>query len=170
VQNALLALAALDAAGFHDTPKIDEAIARTVVPGRFQVAEKNGRVLVFDVGHNPAAAQAFTLALKRRFPGQTICLVTGVMKDKDVAGIMRQYASVARSIIVTKPTVERAADCETLLRAIPEDFRGGRSAFPHVGEAVAEAMGGREDIVCVAGSFHTVGEAMEAMGIEPYGR
>jgi folylpolyglutamate synthase/dihydropteroate synthase len=96
-------------------------------------------------------------------------MVVGIMKDKDVGGILRQYASVASRIIVTRPEVDRAADCDTLLQAIPENFRGRRGAIGGVKEAVSTALGGREEVVCVAGSFHTVGEAMVALGIEPYG-
>jgi dihydrofolate synthase / folylpolyglutamate synthase len=168
VQNAMVALTALAEAGFCEASKTDDGIARTAVPGRFQVVGRDGRFVVFDVGHNPAAAKAFVTALKRRFPGHPPCIIAGVMKDKDVSGVLRQYSSVASRLIVTKPKIGRAADCETLLRGIPADFRGGRDCSTDVDQAVTQALRGREEVICVAGSFYTVGEAMKALGIKPY--
>ena len=37
-----------------------------------------------------------------------------------------------------------------------------------VAAAVEEAFESKEDIVCIAGSFFTVGEAMEYLNLDPY--
>jgi dihydrofolate synthase / folylpolyglutamate synthase len=168
IQNAMVAIKTVQCAGFNDAAKTAEGISRTSLPGRFQIIPHEGRVVVFDVGHNPAAAEAFSTALKRRFDGLSVCMVAGIMKDKDVAGVLRQFCASAGRLILTRPAIERAADCETLLRNVPADYHGPRECVPDVNDAVAAALGGTEKVVCVAGSFHTVGEAMKTMGIQPY--
>jgi dihydrofolate synthase/folylpolyglutamate synthase len=169
VHNAVVAVRAAECAGFHDTSKTLDGIARTALPGRFHVAMVRGRIVIFDVGHNPAAAEAFCFALRRRYGEQTVCMVAGIMKDKDVAGVLRAYCLAASRLILTHPNIERAADGETLLRAVPADFTGRSDYIADVGKAVAAALTSQEHIVCIAGSFHTVGEAMQALNIEPYG-
>ena len=168
IQNALVALKTLEYAGFNDAAKTADGIARTTVPGRFQIVDMDGRLIVFDVGHNPAAAEAFVTALMRRFTAMPMCMVVGIMKDKDLAGVLRQYCFAATRLILTKPNIERAADCKALLSKVPSDFPGKCHSIPTVSEAVQSALTGEEKIVCIAGSFYTVGEAMKAIGIEPY--
>jgi len=62
----------------------------------------------------------------------------------------------------------RASDTLEILRCIPADFAGIGTAAPSVASAVEQALDGPEEIVCIVGSFFTVGEAMEMLGIEPY--
>jgi dihydrofolate synthase / folylpolyglutamate synthase len=168
IQNTLIALKALEYAGFIGAAKTADGIAHTLVPGRFQIINVDDRIVIFDVGHNPAAAEAFVTALMRRFRDTPACMVVGVMKDKDIAGVLRQYCSTAKRLILTKPKIERAADCETLLSKVPSDYTGICSCIPAVSDAVKSALTGDEKIVCFVGSFYTVGEAMKTLGIEPY--
>jgi dihydrofolate synthase / folylpolyglutamate synthase len=169
IQNTMVAIRSAQCAGFTDDAAIVGGIARTRMPGRFHVVGLHGRTVVFDVGHNPAAAEAFSTALRRRYHGFSVCMVAGIMKDKDAAGVLRSYCAVANRLIVTQPKIERAADCDTLLRNIPGDFKGRRDCIADVGTAVLTALQGQEQIVCIAGSFHTVGEAMQTLEVEPYG-
>jgi dihydrofolate synthase/folylpolyglutamate synthase len=168
IQNALVALKTLEYAGFKGASKTADGIAHTTAPGRFQVVRCNGRLVVFDVGHNPAAAEAFVTALMRRFTTTPTCMVVGIMKDKDISGVLRQYCLAAKRLILTKPNIERAADCEVLLSKVPSGFTGKCDCIPTVSDAVKSALAGEEKIVCVAGSFYTVGEAMKTLGVEPY--
>lgn len=169
VGNALLALSALKAAGLNGVPP--EAIARGIsaawLPGRFQVMTVRDRCTVFDVGHNPDAAAAFCQSLRERFKKQSVCLVLGIMKDKDISGMMAHYAAAARQIICTAPATERAASPETLKKLVPGNFKGVVSAAAIVAEAVEASFKSQEDIVCIAGSFFTVGEAMAYLDIDP---
>jgi len=170
VANALLALAALKAAGTSGMPAaaLARGFADARLPGRFQTLFVRNRLTVFDVGHNPDAASALCRSLRERFKKQSICLVLGIMKDKDMAGMMEHYVTVARRIICTAPATERAAAPETLKNMVPGTFNGGLSAVSTVAAAVEEAFESKEDIVCIAGSFFTVGEAMEYLNLDPY--
>ena len=168
IVNALTALHALKAAGFTDAPRVAEGLREARLPGRFQVETVRGRTVVFDVGHNPNAAEAFCNSLQSRFRGKSLSLVLGVMKDKDIAGMMAQYARVAHRLILSAPATERAARPDVLRALVPPEFLGECAISPNVGAAVDAAFQGTEEVICIAGSFFTVGEAMGYLGIKPY--
>jgi dihydrofolate synthase/folylpolyglutamate synthase len=144
-------------------------MAAARLAGRFQALDVRGRTVVFDVGHNPDAADAFCRALRERFRGRPACLVLGIMKDKDVRGMVAHYAARARTIICTAPATERAAAPEAIRDCLPATFKGKVSVAPAVASAVEQAFASPEEIVCVAGSFFTVGEAMKYLRVTPYG-
>jgi folylpolyglutamate synthase/dihydropteroate synthase len=37
-----------------------------------------------------------------------------------------------------------------------------------VGEAVEQSLAGGAELVCITGSFYTVGEAMQCLGVRPF--
>ncbi|MBN2189160.1 MAG: bifunctional folylpolyglutamate synthase/dihydrofolate synthase [Chitinispirillaceae bacterium] len=170
--NAMLALAALKAAGLStgNTAAVESGMSAAWLPGRFQTISVRARTTVFDVGHNPDAANAFCRALRERFKAQPACLVLGIMKDKDIAGMTARYAAAARRIICTAPATERAASPETIKNMVPGTFHGEVLASATVALAVEDAFKFPEDIICIAGSFFTVGEAMTYLNVEPYKR
>ncbi|HJS37734.1 MAG TPA: bifunctional tetrahydrofolate synthase/dihydrofolate synthase, partial [Burkholderiales bacterium] len=92
--NAAAALAVLDAltevlpVGMQD---VRRGLAEVVLPGRFQVLPGRPQVIL-DVAHNPQAARTLAENLGTAgFAPETIA-VFGVLRDKDVAGIVRAVA------------------------------------------------------------------------------
>ena len=168
VQNCLVALKTLEAAGFADLDKAARGTERSFLPGRFQVMKIRDRTVIFDVGHNPDAARQLIKTLKIRFRAQQICIVTGIMKDKDIASILKHYCEYARHLVITQPAIERAADAGFLSQKVPSDFKYLVEVVPRVKDAVESAFNGREDVICVTGSFYTVGEAMVSLNIRPF--
>ena len=175
VTNALLALAALREAGIDDHSAHARGMENARLPGRFQIVTARGREIVFDVGHNPDAAESFCRALERHIrrqsreiDAQSLCIVLGIMKDKDIAGMLPHYAGLARRLILVQPAVDRAAATADLRRCVPVDFAGSCLECRDIPQAVDLALNGSEEVVVVAGSFYTVGEAMRHLGIEPY--
>jgi dihydrofolate synthase/folylpolyglutamate synthase len=168
VLNALTAIRAVEVAGFTDLALLAEGMRAAFVPGRFQVVEVDGRTHVFDVGHNPDAARALTQALAARFPGKTVCVVAGVMHDKDHAQVIAHLCGIASTLILTRPNTDRAEDALVLASDVPAAWSGRVRVAATVAEAVAMAAAEQCDVVCVTGSFYTVGEAMAALGVRPY--
>lgn len=152
---------------------IRKGLAETVWHGRFEIVQNakerfyltvpTGKTLVFDGAHNPHGAQTLRLALQKYFEGKRIHLVIGVLKDKDVLGIVSLIAPLAkRATCVSAPSpramaadelakiVEQYAPCE-----IGNDVHG----------AVQRALDGDCDVVLLAGSltlFETVGKKSQA--------
>ena len=166
--NALTAIRFLEAAGIGDHAAIARGLAGAWLPGRFQTVSLRGKTVVFDVGHNPDAAETICTALRQRFGEAPLCVVPGIMQDKDIAAMMPRYAAVARRIVAATPDTPRAASAATLLRHVPDTFTGEKIEAASVAEAVEAALHGPEVVVCVAVSFFTVGEAMRHR-LAPYG-
>lgn len=167
VRNTLAALASLHAAGPEYAIKkenINRALSTVVLPGRFQRI----RDWIFDVAHNAAGARALAETLAARPAPAPVTIILGVLKDKDWYGIIDALAPVTTHFIITQPLSappERAWDpiqaaahanaCKVPVSLDP-DFR---VAIHH-----AERLPGTK-VVC--GSFHTVGDAMSLLGIDP---
>lgn len=167
VRNTLAALATLHAAGPEYAIRkedINRALSTVSLPGRFQRV----RDWVFDVAHNAAGARALAETLAARPTPAPVTIVLGVLKDKDWYGIIDALAPVANSFIITQPLTapqERAWDpikaaahanaCKVPVSLDP-DFR---TAIQR-----AQSLPGTK-VVC--GSFHTVGDAMSLLGIDP---
>jgi dihydrofolate synthase / folylpolyglutamate synthase len=168
ILNALVAIKTLVTAGFNNFETIARGIGSTHLPGRFQTAEVRGETVVFDVGHNPNAAQSFVETLSAVFPEKSVCIVTGIMKDKDAAGIFEQYCKKASRIVLTRPNIDRSSETGELRMKIPDWYKGEIVEVQNVGEAVESALSSSYDIVGIVGSFYTVGEGMEKLGVTPY--
>jgi dihydrofolate synthase/folylpolyglutamate synthase len=168
VQNALVAIKALNSAGIIDLNAISNALDKTFLPGRFHAEMRKGKTIVFDVGHNPDAAQSFIETCSRRFGEKPMILVIGIMKDKDMAGMFNSYCKKAKGIILTRPDVERSADTDVLKSNVPVWFKEPVYEITGVADAVTAALESPEDLIGIVGSFFTIGEAMVSLGVSPY--
>ncbi|HEV2641767.1 MAG TPA: folylpolyglutamate synthase/dihydrofolate synthase family protein, partial [Candidatus Elarobacter sp.] len=167
VRNTLTALATLSAAGdefWMARDAINRALANVRLPGRFQ---RSGEWL-FDVAHNPAGAQVLAATLGARPVARPLTVVLGVLKDKDWYGIVEALAPVVDRFIMTVPPSAPAdrtwdprpaaahANTHKIPTTIDPDF--------NMAIARARALPGTK---LVTGSFHTVGDAMVRLGVDP---
>lgn len=166
--NALLAMTVLDRLDIADPPSNALALASVHLPGRLQKVIRKGKPWIFDVGHNPQAVEALAETLAALYPNQSILFVVGVMADKDVHAIMKAISASATEIVAVVPSVARAMDSKALLKCIPDSFQGETVSKATVPKGIVVAEHSSADVVCVCGSFFTVGEAMTACGIRPY--
>lgn len=167
VINALLALEAVERASLLDYNACVKGLASTFLPCRFQEFFHNGKRLILDVGHNPDAADAFVKNIKKNFANKNVCIITGIMKDKDYPEIIRNYAQIANTIIFTRPDVERASQPEDLMKSFV-DNKNRCLIRKTICESIETAFSGSYDLICIAGSFFTVGEACKILGINPF--
>lgn len=165
VKNAVMAIEAIKLAGLFVYDSVFRAIKNAYIPGRFEQVTVNGKKVIFDVGHNCQAAEMLKKNLQSYFESKKVCIVTGIMKDKDVAGVLAVYSGFADHIILTHPQIERAELPEKMFLMTKENVREKFSINGTVAGAVSEALSKENDIVCVCGSFYTVGEAFESLGI-----
>jgi dihydrofolate synthase / folylpolyglutamate synthase len=168
VTNALCALNALQCVGINEYKTQKKGLENAFIPGRFQIIEHKGKTIVIDVGHNPDGASVVVSTLDKKFRGKSVCFVTGMMKDKDTSGILKQYCIIADHIILTKPLIARAAQPVELLNAVEIEYLKKCEICSTVSEAVRKALERDEEVVCITGSFYTVSEAFQYLGIDPY--
>lgn len=166
-RNAAVALAILEALGPTlptEAAAVTAGLARAWLPGRF---DRRGRWL-FDVAHNPAGMATLARTLGDHPPREPLHGVLGFMRDKDAGTMIRTMAGVVKRLWVTMPPsapVDRRPDLDALM-----DSTGSPVKVQRDFEAcLAEAADGAGTVV-VAGSFHTVGDAMARLpGFRPYG-
>lgn len=140
---------------------VQKGIRETSLSCRFERREVEEKTVILDVAHNPDAATALCETLRHRFPDRTVCIVAGIMSNKDFPAMIKTYLSIADHLICTRPQTKRAAAAEVLAREVPERRRTVRH---DVATAVGEALKRPEHIVCITGSFFTVGEAVRYLG------
>lgn len=164
LRNAAAALCALDAIRARlpiAMQDVRRGLAEVSIPGRFQVLPGRPQI-VLDVAHNVEAAQtlAGNLAVSS-FAPETVA-VCGMLRDKDMAGVLRVLAPrVTRWHFCSLPG-PRAASAQELLSAFRAiDGKTPASEHPSPSAALAAALGeaGQDDKIVVFGSFFTVGEA-----------
>ncbi|MDR2000674.1 MAG: bifunctional tetrahydrofolate synthase/dihydrofolate synthase [Zoogloeaceae bacterium] len=165
--NASCALAALDAlreclpVAMQD---IRRGLAEVELTGRFQVLPGRPTV-VLDVAHNPQAAQVLADNLgSMAFHPQTWA-VFGMMRDKDIAGViaaLRGRIDYWLPATLSGPRAATAAELAAALAAsgIPGPFplfADAAAAYAHARKQVSE-----NDRIVVFGSFLTVADVLSA--------
>lgn len=160
--NAATALAAAEILadnGFRlDSSALRAGIDAARWPGRMELLSGAPRVLL-DGAHNPDGARALADSLTD-YPRQRLILVTGVMSDKDAAGILAPVLPLAHEVVAVTPAVERSLDAGRLAELCREKglnaVAGGTVAE---GLDLARQRAGAQDLILVCGSLFTVGEA-----------
>ena len=77
--------------------------------GRFEILSQEP-LTIFDGAHNPQGIEAAVESIKLYFKEQRVCLVTGVLRDKDYTHIAKMLASVASCAFTFTPDSPRALD------------------------------------------------------------
>ncbi len=143
------------------------AFARATVPGRF---ERHGR-WIFDVAHNPDGVAALTAALAELAPPGPVHALVSILGDKEWPAMLVELdRAVDVGILTVAPSADtRRWDLEWLERWLADPSRPPARAewhlVPDFEAALAAAMRHAGTIV-VAGSFHTVGDVMAALGMD----
>jgi dihydrofolate synthase/folylpolyglutamate synthase len=167
-RNAAAAIVAFEA--FAGDPlgevTVREALADVRWPGRLEVVSRHPTVIL-DGAHNPAAAEALTVALREFFVWDRLHLVISVSGNKDLGAIVAELAPIADAAYAARNASERSGD------ALPIAERFGAEGkpvevFDSVAEALDAAAAGADDadLVLVTGSLYTVADARRALGLQ----
>jgi dihydrofolate synthase/folylpolyglutamate synthase len=124
--------------------------------------------LLLDGAHNPAGARALREHLAARGP---FVLLFGVMADKDVAGLARELFPLARTVVLTRARIARAAEPAEIARRT-EDLAARVHLEPDARKALrlARRLAEPGDTVVVAGSLYLVGEVLSAISPRKWSR
>jgi len=164
LRNASAALAALDSLRERlplAMQNVRRGLAEVSLPGRFQVLPGRPQV-VLDVAHNPEAAAVLATNLgEGGYAPQTIA-VFGMLRDKDIAGVVRAMAPrITRWHLASLPG-PRGTDASEIFEILSkENIKAPVSQFPTVAAALAAARkeADENDKIVVFGSFLTVADA-----------
>ena len=163
--NCSLALGILDALkgrGFEiDDQKAMAGLANVRLRGRMEMIKEEPRILV-DAAHNAASIEALMRAIGQNIPYDSMVVIFGCNKDKDVQGMLRHIRLGADKAIFTSTGLPRSMDPADLAAAYSERTGKMAQVAPNLKEAVRIASGAvtKEDLICITGSFYLVGLAM----------
>jgi len=168
LRNAAAALAALDAlrqqlpVAMQD---VRRGLAEVALPGRFQVLPGRPQVIL-DVAHNPEAARTLAANLSAGgYAAETIA-VFGMLRDKDVAAVVREVAPRFTRWHLASLGGPRGASAVELARfleaaGVPAPRR--EHATPAAAFAAARSEAGENDKIVAFGSFFIVAEVMQEL-------
>ena len=149
--------------------QIRKGLTKTTWPGRLEIVKlrtQNSelRTVILDGAHNVTGAKALKKAIGDCFNYGRLILVLGILKDKDIKGIVAQLAPLASRIIITRPQTPRAAEPEEIAM-IAKEYPGSIVIKRKVSQAIRQAISyaKSEDIILITGSLYTVGEAKKAL-------
>ena len=167
VANALVAIRVLEAAREAGVAVSADAIERglsdVMWPARLElIAIEGGRRVLLDAAHNVDGARALAAYLRRWHPERP-ALVIGVMRDKDVDGMLAALLPVTSAVVATEAATPRALPAEDLARHVAavdpaRHVRVERDAERAVGLAIGDA-----ETVCVAGSIFLAGAVRDGL-------
>ena len=165
--NTMTALLMLRAAGAPWSVTMAEAgkgLENVKLPGRFH---REGR-FIFDVAHNPDGAAVLAATLKAVGEPRPVAALLTVLTDKDWRGVMGALAPVVDLFVLTSaPTApaSRAWNADEALAYAKS--RGWEAVLEHDFDRAIDTASSLAATVVVTGSFHTVGDAMARLQVDP---
>jgi dihydrofolate synthase/folylpolyglutamate synthase len=138
-------------------------------PGRMQVEVRGGLTWVFDVAHNPAGVETLAATLDRlELPGPRVLLVA-ILSDKDWRAMLPPLLErVDAAVFTIAPTApdSRRWDPEAVAASVDVPRGVAVRVIPDFQAALQRVTTlAPYGTVLVTGSVHTVGDALEALGI-----
>lgn len=147
--------------------QIERAFGLARIAGRL---DQRGRWL-FDVAHNPDGMRSLARALASTQSRRPLHALVSILGDKEWPEMLVQLDQVIdRGVLTIAPTAAgRGWDIEWLRRWLKDPARPPAHAewtlIPDFHEAVARVQEGAGTML-VTGSFHTVGDVMQRLGME----
>lgn len=160
--NALLVLRAAEELVLNNKI-VQKALRKAYLPGRMQVLPGEPKV-VLDVAHNPQKMRAVAETLEI-LPHKNLCLVLGIMADKDVEGALDEILPLASKACFALPrTSGRKVADFSRYASLAEKFKVKYDlcANPHKALEVARKESKKDDLICVTGSFAVVAEILKS--------
>ena len=171
--NAAVALAAFESFLGGGQQRLDvalvrEAFAQATAPGRLEIVRRSPTVLL-DAAHNPHGARATAEALRESFDFGSVIAVVGAMVDKDVSGVLAEFADQVDVIVATSANDPRAMPADEVGELASQIVGSDRVVVaPALSDALEVAVTLADDAtnegttaaaVLVVGSVALVGQA-----------
>jgi dihydrofolate synthase/folylpolyglutamate synthase len=148
--------------------EVRSGLANVTLPGRFQVVPGRPQIIL-DVGHNPEAARGLRENLANSQYAPSTRAVIGMMRDKDMRGVVSELAQVVDAWHLTALPGTRAAKPELLADIVRELAPGVPwhiHAHPVEALAAARLEAQPDDKILVFGSFLTVGAVLAELDLK----
>lgn len=157
LQNMALAIKALSLIAKQMNFKVNylavqQAVASTHLAGRFENIAPN---IWIDGAHNPASARTLRQTVERLFPNESITIVLGILKDKDVQGVLNELEQISDDFIFVRVEREQQRLMEPL-NLIELSIATNKKVAISVVEEVENAA--KDNVVIVTGSLYLLAQ------------
>ena len=120
-RNAAIVLDAIDTLSEAGLKVSEEAVrqglAKAKWPARFEILSVEP-LFIFDGAHNPQGIDAAVGSIKDYFGEKKVCIISGVLRDKDFNHIASRLSEVAEAVYTITPDSPRALGAEEYARVI----------------------------------------------------
>ena len=127
--------------------------------GRWQQEEVGKALFIFDGAHNPQAMNLLAHRLAKM--QQPIEMVFGIMRDKDLSGVVAPLLDVIQRWHLFPLSAQRALEVEQIERHIRG--AGKQVSCYQNGTDLVTRLKEEQKTFIVSGSFHTVGEILDVL-------
>lgn len=165
--NASLALEVIDTLNERGLNISESAVREGLLSAewraRFEVIGENPTV-IFDGAHNPEGIRAAVESISRYFEGG-VCILTGVLSDKDYQAIASDISRVSRRAFTITPDNPRALPAEEYA-AVLSSFGIVATPTESVKDALTLGLACARDngtALCCLGSLYTYGEIFDTL-------
>jgi len=162
--NCGLALAMLDklrASGYKiDNEEATKGLHSVSLIGRMEMICDDPRIMI-DAAHNAASIKTLMHAIGQNIPYDSMVVIFGCNNDKDVKGMLEKLQYGADKVIFTRSNSAKAMFPDDLADMYTEMCGKMCQVAINLGEALrlAKSAVGREDLICITGSFYLIGQA-----------
>ena len=166
LQNAAAVLALIESLGLTDilqAPAINSVLATLQLAGRLQRICVMDQTFIVDVAHNTDSARVLRDAIDAMRNVDRVIVVIGVLKGKDLEGIIGALMPVVHRWIACTPDSVNAVSADALAQQVAQ--QSGKPCL--IAGSVADALEAAQDaatpsdLIVITGSFYTVGPALD---------
>jgi dihydrofolate synthase / folylpolyglutamate synthase len=162
--NSAVALAVAEILNIREDAK-KRGLEQVFWPGRLEVINWKGRIILIDCAHNPHGIATLVDNLKS-WGIKSIDLAFGVLDTKDWKTMVDQLQTVAKSWSLLEPISDRALSAEAISEYLSGIGVSNRCYGAEISRFLNESELGLSPLL-ITGSIYLIGTVRKVLGIEP---
>ena len=144
---------------------LQKALLSAALPCRMEKIQVGEKLVILDVAHNVPAALNLKDTLQTLYPEQNLVCVMGMLKDKDIEGVIHVVAPLFKKFYVGSLQGARGESYERIVQGLIHEqiLKDAIKSYNKISEALDAALSDDNNIVIVFGSFHTASLARDEL-------
>ena len=144
---------------------LQKALLSAALPCRMEKVQVGEKLVILDVAHNVPAALNLKDTLQTLYPEQNLVCVMGMLKDKDIEGVIHVVAPLFKKFYVGSLQGARGESYERIVQGLIHEqiLKDAIKSYNKISEALDAALSDDNNIVIVFGSFHTASLARDEL-------
>lgn len=142
---------------------VKDGLKKAIQIGRFEILNKyndhGSPYIIIDGAHNIGGSEALKNSMKKYFKNKKVLMIVGILRDKAVDPVVKNFLEITKDFIVTEPENPRKLMAEEFSEVIKS--QGGNVIIrKEPKEAVKLAISKKDnyDVILFSGSLYLIGE------------